>query len=256
MALNAYPCLLYDNRFLDASPTATDTESGYDVANVTDLRPYTWWQADDLGTKYITVDCGSAKAADSLAVIGHNLYTATATVSVEWSANGADWTEVLAGFTPADDKAFFKTWASASKQYWRLKLVTAAVAPRVAVALIGARLDFTRYPDGGFDPDGEEILADSSLSKAGYLLGSTIRFYQREMSVRFKGLTPAFIHDSFLPAYVAHLSLLKPFFFVWDRTNHSDEVFFGALQAGNKLSMPYDPFRRSLTLDMVGRREV
>ncbi len=256
MASNAYPCILYDNRFLDAVPTATNTETGYDVANVTDLREYTWWQADASGTIYVTVNCGSPKAADSLAVIGHNLFTATATVSVEWSANGADWTECLAGFTPADDKAFFKTWVSASKQYWRLKIVTGAVAARIAVLLIGARLDFTRYPSGDFDPDGEEIVADSSISKAGYLLGSTIRFYQRAISAKFNNLTPTWIHDTFLPAYVAHLSLLKPFFFVWDRTNHADEVFYGCLQAGNKLSVPYSPYRRSLALDMIGRREV
>ena len=119
------PIILYDNRLTDGTPAATDTAAGYDILNILDLRTYTQWKAASSGTKYITIDCGSAKSADCLAVIGHNLYTAGATVSVESSSDNATWTQRLAGFTPTSDKAFMKLFVSASARYWRIKIINA-----------------------------------------------------------------------------------------------------------------------------------
>ena len=48
------PIILYDNRFADGALSATDTESGYDVNNIKDLRAHTFWKAASPGTKYIT----------------------------------------------------------------------------------------------------------------------------------------------------------------------------------------------------------
>jgi len=254
MASNAYPLILYDNRFLDAVPTATNTDTGYNVNNVTDLRPFTFWQEASVGTRYITVDCGSAKAADTLAICGHNLYTANATVSLEYSTDNfaANTEEAVAGFVPTSDKALVKTFASVTKQYWRLKIVTAATKAKIAVLCVGARLDFTRYPSGNFDPCPEKLNAIAARSKAGYMIGATLKNIGIAISVNFKSLTTTFIENTFRPAWTAHLSLCKPFFWAWDITNHATEVYFVNIPPDFTLAMPFDPYRRSLTLKMEG----
>ena len=261
MAANAKPLILFDSIFLataDLTITASGTAAGYDVDNITDLRPYTWWQADAHGTKYITLEIAEAQAADSLGIIGHNLATAEATVSLESSDTGAWGGEEeiqVAGFTPADDKAFLKIFTSASAAYWRLKIVTAAVAARLAVCVLGERLDFQRYPAGPFDPAPETVNATSARSKAGHLIGSTLQNIGIEISAAWASLTPAWIESDFRPAWDDHLSQLKPFFWAWDITNHATEVYFVAIPAGFSLSMPFDPYRRSLSLLMQGVKE-
>lgn len=257
MPANAKPCILYDNRFLDGTPTATDTATGYSVLNITDLRPFTWWQANASGTKFITINCGGEKSVDSLGIIGHNFYTATATVSVESSTTGAwagEEVQRLAGFTCTTNKAVLKTFASASAQYWRIKIVTGAIAARIAVCILGVRLDFERYPMQGFDPCPETVNGIAARSQNGYMIGATIENVGIQIHAGFQRLTSTFI-TNFRTAWDAHLSQLKPFFWAWDTVNHASEVYFVSIPEGFKLSMPFDPYRRSLPLTMQGIKE-
>ena len=43
------PMILYDNRFLDGIPMATDTSAGFSALNVVDLKTFTFWQAGEPG---------------------------------------------------------------------------------------------------------------------------------------------------------------------------------------------------------------
>ena len=88
------PKLLYDNRFADATVTATDTAAGFFAASIADWRGYTFWKGASAGQKYLTVDCGTAKSADCLALFGHNFFTAGALVHIEHSANNSAWTSL------------------------------------------------------------------------------------------------------------------------------------------------------------------
>ena len=47
------PVILADNRFLEGTPTATDTATGYDVLHIRDLRTFTSWKGATAGTKYL-----------------------------------------------------------------------------------------------------------------------------------------------------------------------------------------------------------
>ena len=257
MAANAKPIILAENRLLDGTLAATDTAAGYDVLNITDLRPFTFWEAASHGTKYITVNCGSAKKADSIAMIGHNLYTADADVSVECSSDNfaADTTVALAAFTPTSDRAFMKTFTERNKQYWRIKIVTAATAAKIGVALIGTRLDFPRYPAANFDPCPERINGTAARSKAGHMIGATLKNISHEIRVEFRSLTPTWVDNTFRPVWDAHLSQLKPFFFSWDNENHPADVRFLTMPENGVLSAPYDPYRRSMNLTFEGIKE-
>jgi hypothetical protein len=256
MALNAKPLILYDNRYLDGTPTATDTDTGFDVLNIRDLRTYTFWQAAAAGTKYLTVDCGEAQSADALAIVGHTLGTAEASIWVQYSPD--NWVhayEAMSEYQPPNDKAFLQPFTSVSARYWRVKITTASVKAKLAVCLLGERLTFEQYCSGAFDPDAQAPVAAANVSDTGNLLGVDISYHQRTVSAQFQRTTASWATGTFLPAWEAHLSLLKPFMWAWDIENHATEVYFVRIAPGSALAMPYNGSRRTLTLSLQGVRE-
>jgi hypothetical protein len=250
------PIILYDSRFLDAVPVATDTETGYDVNNMTDLRPFTFHQFDAFGTKYITVNCAAPKSADSIAFLGHNFFTAAATVSVESSTDNSNWTERLAGFTVTTNKAVLKTFTTASAQYWRVKTITASVAARMAICILGVRLDMEKQVQQGFDPCPEKINAIAARSKAGYMIGATLQNISFEIQANFQNLTDSWLRNTFATIWDAHLSICKPFFWVWNPTTYPAEVYFVNIPPDFVRKIPYNYVTRDLVLTMQGIKEV
>ena len=252
------PIILYDNRLTDGTLVATDTETGYDVLNLIDLRPYTFWKAASHGTKYITVDCGAAKSADCLAIIGHNLYTAGATVSIESSPDNSSWTVRLAGFTPTSDKAVLKTFTSASAQYWRIKIVTAAVAAYMAVALLGVKIQFEYPPETPYTPYAETAAADVERSKNGHILGVSTYNPVLNLQAQFGLVSRTWLDAYYIPFWQNHARLFKPFFFVWDLDTYSADVFFVSIGDDASLETPFSvlTYTDVLSLKMRGVREI
>lgn len=251
------PVILYDNRLDDGVPTASSTAAGYSELNLTDWRTYTYWMPSGAAPQYVTVDCGVAKSADSLGIIGHDLYTRNAQISIEASNDNfaSDITTVLAPFTPASDKVIFKTFAAVSKRYWRLKLGSFTAAPFIAILDIGSRMTFEKLLAGGYDPQGEEIRSSSERSTQGQLLGSVISHIRRRFAPGWGRLSNAFINQTFLPAWDAHISKMKPFFWVWNFGDDPDNAVLVTIPADFKLNIPYGSIYRSLSLELVGVKE-
>ena len=250
-----YPLILSENLFSLSPIEVTDTATEYNIQNITDLRPYTFHQFASAGTKYFTIDCVSPRAANGIAFLGHNFFTATATISVWSSQDGINWTERVAGFTVTTDLAFLKSFPPGVARYWRVKIVTASVAARLAVCVLGVRLEFPRYLTGNFDPFPEKINAVSGRSKAGYLVGITRKNISVEIDAAWKGLTTTWIENYFRPVWDDHLSLCLPCFWSWDPASHPTEIYFVGTPPDFQLSMPFDPFRRSLKLIFQGIKE-
>lgn len=248
------PIILNDNRFMDAIPTATGTAAGYDVLNIRDMRPYTWWRAAAAGTSYLTVDCGSAAAADCLAVIGHNLLSAGALISLETSLDNAAWTQRLAPFTPTSNRAFLRPFVRVYARYWRIKIVTAAVAPQLAVVMIGERIDFP-FPPDSFAPYSESVEVESTRSKTGNPLGEVVRYFPVDVKPVFSHVDRVWVEETYRPFREDYSRYRKFFFWAWDTDTYPDQVFF--LQDVGK----YDPtvsvlaYYDKLKLDLKGVME-
>ena len=259
MALNAKSILLFDNRCTDASFVATSEASGFPIENAIDLRIYKFWKATSTATQYLTIDCEAVKSADTLGIMGHNLFTADSLISV-WSSSNGSWAgeqiERLAGFTPGDDTAVLKTFASASARYWRVKIDSNAVAPYIAVIMLGERLTMEKYIAGdSFDPAPERSVMQSNINAVGNHLGTIIERVELRISVEFRNLTDSWVVSTFRPAWDDYISLRKPCFWVWDITNHPDEVYLVRIADNFRLSMPYTPTRRSLSLQFRALKE-
>ncbi|MBT9169610.1 MAG: hypothetical protein DDT19_02972 [Syntrophomonadaceae bacterium] len=255
----ANPMIVFDNRFLDGMLSATSTATGFNVRNIVDFRVYTYWRAAHAGTNFITVDCGIPRTADCLAVIGHNLRNANATVSVESSVDNITWTTRIAGFTPSSNRAFLRIFfPPVTERHWRIRIVTATVPPILAIIYLGHRILFPFPPDTPYIPYRESIEAESSIGKTGYILGSVVRFKPIQIFVRFSNLTRTWIMENFIFFWDNYASNLRPFFWAWDITTFPNMVFFVTIDKESSFEMPTSilPFIDSIELNMKGIMEV
>lgn len=237
----ANPIILAENILELGTPAATDTAAGYDVANITDRRPYTYWIAGAAGTKYVTVDCGVATTADAIGFVGHNFYTSGAEVSVECSDDNfaAETIEALAAFTVTSDRAVLKTFTSKNKRYWRIKMVTAAVAARIGAVLLGDRVTFNTAPVAPFDPFPESVIAETARAKSGHIIASAKRYVSSRIVAEFKGVPNSWITGTFKTLWDTYLSELYPFFWAWDLTNYATEAYWVVLPEDFELRIEY-----------------
>jgi hypothetical protein len=199
-----------------------------------------------------------ADACDALALIGHNLGTAGASVSVESSDDESTWTERLAVFLPSNDRAIMKLLTSFRAASKRLKIVTASVAPYLAVVMLGVRMEFPFPPESPFDPYNVGIEAESERSVAGNLLGSVINYHTVTQRAVFPYPLRSFITDTYKPFWDAHGKLLKPFFWGWDLTTYPELVYFLQMTKSARLSMPLSvgTYADTLVVDMEGVAEL
>src|SRR3970040_1063436 len=218
------PIILADNRFLDGTPTATDTAAGYNVLFIRDYKTFTSWKAATPGTKYLSVDCGTQKSADCIAFAGHNFGTGAALVSVESSDNGADWVERIMPFTVNDNKAALRTFAYASARYWRAKIASPTIAPQVAVLLVGVRITFPYPPDAPFSPGKEGMEVSAARSRTGQLLGGDVRFQPYSIRAQWEDPSRTWVESYFLPFWDNHASNLTPFFWSWDLAVYPNNI--------------------------------
>lgn len=249
------PILMFDNQFGGSTlnfliPSSTDADTAFDVNNITDYRPYTRWKSVGSGQHLITAGWSSAITANCIAIIGHNLQSASATTYVEY--DGAPWKVASGGHSQITDEAvFFREFAPQFDTSWRLRFETAGDPLELGVVLLGLKVDIERFLLSPFDPEGQTAIAEQSTSMTGELLGSSVKYKQHNITARWSRLTSAGI-ATLRTAWLDHLSLMKPFIFSWEPEFHLNESQYLALKPGSQFSIPYDPIRQSFTLQMRG----
>lgn len=219
-----FPKILFDNRFDDGTPTASGTAAGnFNALNVRDWRPYTWWKPSSAGG-WIDVDCGSAKSADCVAIVGHDLGSKSGIVNVQAADDAAFSVNhvIPVNGVSVPNGPFFRAFASVSRRYWRFYLQGSS-APQVAVVAIGTALAMPRPLSRGFDPVGRTVQGTSNRSEKGHPLGRSVEFEDWSATLDFALLTPAWLRATWVPAWTAHLRS-KPFVFCWDPGDHADEA--------------------------------
>ncbi len=252
------PIILWNNNFKLGTITATDTAADYDPANLADERTYLLWMAASSGTKYLTVDCGSAVAADSLGIMYHNLATVGAAVSVESSANGTDWTERLAAFSPTTDRAIAKTFITATAQYWRIKLASTTAAAFIGYLCIGPKLTFPFPPDSPYIPYSETTMVRASVTDESAHPLETLIYHKRlSIVARFSVILRTFVFGDYQTFHDTHASDKRWFFYAWDLDTYPGMVFYCKMTDGSEFAPPLSvgTHADSLTLQMEAVKE-
>ncbi len=227
----AKPKFLYDNRFADATPVASSTETGdFNVLNLRDWRPYTWWKPTAIPAT-VTVDSGSARARDYMLVYGEaGVYEARGSTDNFGASN-----VLLGTLTLTETGLGLVTFNSASHRYTRLTLPSGS--PRaVAICAIGAALVSPVYLEGQFDPIYRRVHGQSNRNENGHPLGRAVYFEEWSAQITLRDVSWTWARDSFIPAWKTHLRG-SPFGFVWDSDLYPGDVRL--VQAGDRFRGPH-----------------
>jgi len=255
------PVILWNSILPLGTLAADDTAAGYDVLNLKDFRTHTFWKGATAANKFITLSgLSPAQTVDAIGIVGHNLGTITADVIVQYW-NGSTWLnltlEVLPGwpYQPTDDKPILLLLNSQSATQFRFSLSSLSAAPQIAVVLLGTRLTMEQWLSGGWDPSGRRTVAEGMDSQTGNFLGATVRYQEIALAPQFERLTPTWVAANLMPFWDDHVSLLKPFFWAWEPSDHPTEVYWVRVADNQALSLPFDPDLRSFNLQLKGARD-
>lgn len=222
------PLVLYESRLNDAVPVASSTAAGFDVLNLRDARPYTFWKPSAMPAT-VTVDCGSSKAADYLAVYGHDLFTRGCTIEVRKSTDNFGANDVLVDtHTPGDDKPITRLFNSTSSRYWRIRVLT-GTAPTLAIAMLGNRLEVPSGTRTGIDPIGRAIRAQYNRSNAGHPLGKVIQFREWKETLFFELVSWTWARTTWQAAAEAWLES-EPWLFAWNADTYPKETWLVSME--------------------------
>lgn len=244
------PVILWNNIFTAAQVSADSQDANFPDDNLANLRPYRRWKSLVSTNQFITFNVGGSKAADAIAMSGHNLGTIGASVTVQYWTGGA-WATVggLGTTLISSDKTLMLPFTSQAATQWRISLTGMTGIPEIGVIMLGARLTMERYLSSGFDPDAQTTHLEAAISQSGNMLGASVRYRERQLSAKFEHLTPSFVATYCVTMWEQHVGLGKPFFFAWDLGNYPTAVYLVNVMDPS-LRAPYDPVRRSLQLDM------
>jgi hypothetical protein len=237
-----------------ATITSSAEDTGYPDDNIIDWKDYTLWQASGAQAYWLKANAGSQVTANCFAVAGHNLDTVGVTrISLDGSNNDADWTEIVADFSPPNgDDTFAKFFTQVTYQYYRLDIDNNAggnFVPQVGIFYVGNYLELPRKPSTPHDPDEIEELKNSAEGGEGHLIGDT-----SEGAMRLFSYNSPLITQAFGTTWITFRDLYRGsnFVWLWDYENKPNEAYL--MRIANKThKMAYTGLHRHLTFDLRGR---
>jgi hypothetical protein len=234
---------------------ATSAATGYPVSNILQPVDGTLWKATSTATQYITFDAGvgNTYSPDYLLIHNHNLFTAGATVVLQYSTDNfaADTNDIFTAFAPSSDKSILKLFTTQAKRYWRLKISGATVVPWIAYARWGARevLDFADE----LTPYNVERKANVNVGDAGYVQGIHEKYAEWGLKMQFQSADSTLLGKLRTWEETMKLGL---FGVSWDPGDHSTDVRV-MRRKGPSFTAPlqYGGAYADVSLDLIGRVE-
>jgi len=260
MTINAKPLLLWDNEVraawlaASASLTASASATGFPVANLADWRPWLAWTASGSSPLWTKIDLGATPpAVDSWAVFGHDLHTQAAGVKLQSSDDDATWADEVATVTPADNKSFFKSFASAEHRYWRQYIAAGYTAPpSIGCWFLGAKLQMPTWSSRPFSPYALTKKTTSPVSETGQHLESIVKYNWRPLRLSFNRLEITWFEANIRPFEENHVPEL--FALIWDATNHPNDCYL-VRKTNNDFSAEMNPNSVNWSIEVGGVME-
>lgn len=242
--------------------TATSTENAddYDIAYLYNMLEVNFWKAEATGLadpQYITYDAGVGNSydADYLAMIGHNLNTAGATVELQYSATGAWGGEEVTVFSeaPAADTVYLKEFtAPGAKRYWRLKISGhGSTAPYMAICIWGEKTELD-WASSSIDPHEQDLKENVGKTSHGYVTGIHTKYTERSLSLRFADSDDT-LYQKVKTCFEVHGT--RNLFVAWDTDNRPTEIYL--MRINKKFRNPFTSTGnyRNISITLKGRKE-
>lgn len=242
--------------------TATSTEAtgDHDVDYIHNWLETNMWEAEDIGLadpQYLTLDLGASNTADCdyLCILGHNLNTVGATVTLQYSTDdfAADINDAFTGVAPSADTVFLKEFtAPGAKRYWRLKISGhGSTAPYMAICVWGLTTELD-YATASFDPYEQNVKAAVGISQGGYVTGVHTQYAERALNLSFADADST-LYGKVKSWHDSHG--LKNLFVAWETANNPTDVYL--MRPSAKFRNPFNQtgLYRNISVQLTGRTE-
>lgn len=223
----------YDNIFLrdGAVVSASAADSGFPETNATSwLITGGGWRATADPEINLTVSLPLTENANGYAIFKHNLGDLSASIKLQYSANGTTWLDFTGSAkNPGDNKAiFFISDTPVSAAWWRLNITNIPTGETVTIGqtFISNSLRMFSPPEPGFTPPDLALNNQyiSSRADGGDYLGRTLIRRGSKMSFNNSVVSKAWIRDNWQD--VMNAIEKTPFYYAWDSFNYPAEVAY------------------------------
>lgn len=223
----------YDNRVTINNVTADSEQAAFPASNMAHPETTNRWKSSDASAvQYVTVTLGGS-TVDYIGIAGHNFGSgACALVLQGQAAQAGAWTDLVASFSPANDKPILKIFTTAVYNALRLKIIPSGTKPILAVLYVGKIMLLSRNIYVGHTPIpyGRIVEAVSGFSESGQFLGRIIRGTTYQSSVSIKNITPTWYRETFEGFVAAATS--APFFYAWRLNDYANEIGYCWIKGG------------------------
>lgn len=203
--------VLYRNIFDEGTLTYSTQATGFNASNITDDATWNAWKPTAVAAS-VTVDFGSAIACDMLGISSHDMFTLSASFSLEHSPDGATWTTISASYTPTSNDDIIVCFVSTSARYWRFNLTGGLAA--IGVIKLGPKLAFPSAPLEGHvalhHARKYELLSNESM--AGQFLNNRVVRIGAETSINV-GIVDRDFAETDLAGFELHFNQGGAFFY-------------------------------------------
>lgn len=205
----------------NATVTASSATTGFPASAIKNPLTYERWLPLSAPAT-LTIDAGAMVIADYVGIGAHTLGSTGATVTISYSENGIDWTDVLHA-APANDNAIMALFEPVLARYWRIHINRVA---EIGVVYIERALVMQRSIYGGHSPGtlSRQTEIEPSRSVTGQFLGRSIVRQGFATSYQWSNLSAAWYRANFDP--FVESALRNPFFIAWRPDRFPDEVLY------------------------------
>lgn len=212
----------YKTILTSSNITPSSQATNFPALAVVNPATYEKWQPVALPATLV-VDAGTAVDVDYVGVAAHTLATNACSVTVAYSFDNANWTNI-GSTAPGDNQSIMMLFAKTSARYWRLTIAGASV-PVIGVVYIGKALEMQRPIYGGHSPItlSPVTTVRPNVSEKGEWLGSSVEREGIKTSFQWQHLTAEWYRKNFAPFVKSHPKAV-PFFIAWRPSKYPQEV--------------------------------
>lgn len=200
---------------------ASSEAAGFPASDAVNVFTNEFWQPTTLPATW-TCDAGTGVDTDYIGIAAHTLGTAECSVTIEYSTDNTNWTQLNA-FLPPDNRPIMLLYGTITARWWRFTL-TGTTIPRIGVIYIGQSLQMQRPIYGGHAPLtlNRQTTIYNQLSESGQFTARSITRQGNTTSFEWKHLTAAWYREYFDPFVKA--ARTTPFFIAWRPSTFPEEV--------------------------------
>ncbi len=220
------PILGWQSLVMLAGVSASYEDVNYPASNLANASTAQAWRSTSTAAQYLVVALHGTDAVDYVGLARHNLGSGLVAVSVEIDdpESPGDWIEVASAVLLPDDGPAVIRFDEVYPTALRVKLVPAAVMPRLAVLYVGKLLVLQRGLQPGHVPlpfaASDDIV--TGQAESGDFLGRIVTRQSLTTSVSIIGLGYDWFHAN-MAAFVKR-ARVTPFFFAWMPELYPNEV--------------------------------